>query len=122
MQIDSTTLKYHLQQRLKKHKMTLRIHHLLDEELAPLLEQQQQIDPFDLLVELILLADEQPARYLCALMIALDTNVIEHLEQYDIVNAAAFIHDTLQKDTVRGDLSCYRNQQAAKQGKKKQKQ
>ena len=119
MKLACKELNAHLDKRLKWHKnmMPIRVHQLLD-DLNPLLRQHKQIDVFDLLVELILLANKDPAQELCALMTALDGDALIELEQFDIMNAASLIRDTLKQDTARWHLQEYHDR---KKEKKKQK-
>jgi len=118
MMLSCEKLKTHLEQRLKYQKtLPIRIHVLLD-DLYPLLRQHKQIDVFDLLVELILFADKDPAQYLSALLAVLDDEALINLERNAVANTGAFIHDALQRDSVRWQLEAYHELQ---EDEKKQK-
>lgn len=62
---------------------------------------------FDLLVELILCADIDPAQCLSALLAVLDDEALINLERNTVANTGAFIHDALQRDSVRWQLEAY---------------
>ena len=107
MKLSCKKLKRNLEQRLKHQKtLPIRIHVLLD-DLYPLLRQHKQIDVFDLLVELILCADIDPAQCLSALLAVLDDEALINLERNTVANTGAFIHDALQRDSVHWQLEAY---------------
>ena len=47
----------------------------------------------------------QPAREMIALMAVLEKDALEHLSQYDIINAASFIRDTMDYPFVHSELN-----------------
>ena len=105
------TLNSYINHRLEDRKeLPVRLHVLFD-ELCILLRQRQDIDVFDLLVELILLADQEPARHLSTMLAVLDENAIANLESNTIARTGAFIHDALQQDVVRWYLQNYHEEQ-----------
>ncbi len=111
MQLSCKKLKAYLEQRLKDQKtLPIRIHILID-DLYPLLRQHKKIDVFDLLVELILWADKDPAQSLSALLSVLDDEALINLETNDVANAAAFIRDAMKHDDVRWLLQEYHERQ-----------
>ncbi len=104
-------LKTHLQQRLKDQKtLPIRIHIVIN-DLYSLLHQHKKIDVFDLLVELILWADKDPAQTLSALLSVLDDDALINLEPNDVANAAAFIRDAMKYEEVRWQLQEYQDRQ-----------
>ncbi len=115
MHIHCETLQTYLRQQLEthKHSLPMRSHQLLD-ELTPLLEQHKTIDLFELLIELIFLADEEPAQDMCALLAVLDGDALSRLEEFDVSNAAAFIRDAMRHDFVRWHLQDYKTRQEKK--------
>ncbi len=102
MQINCKTLQRHIQKRMKPHKhmLPMRLHQTLD-DLNLFLKQRQTIDLYDLLIEFNLSIDEQPAKEMIALMSVLDAEALNNLEEYDIINAASFIRDTMDYNIVR---------------------
>ncbi|MCZ6803461.1 MAG: hypothetical protein O7D86_05895 [Proteobacteria bacterium] len=119
MMLSCKKLKTHLEQRLKhQNTLPIRIHVLLD-DLYPLLRQHKQIDVFDLLVELILYADIDPARCLSALLAVLDDEALINLERNTVANTGAFLHDVLQRDSVRWQLEAYHDMQEKEEEKKR---
>ena len=107
-------LKSYIKHRLADRKeLPVRLHVLFD-DLYRLLEQQKEIDAFDLLVELILLADQEPARLLSALFAVLDNEAVCNLEPKTISNTGAFIHGALHRKIVRWDLQHYHEQHQSK--------
>ena len=118
MKLACKELKNHLEQRMKQQNtLPVRIHVLLD-DLNPLLHQHNQIDVFDLLVELILFADDEPAQALCALMAVLDNDALNNLDRDAVANSAAFIRDAMKQKSVRWQLQAYHDMH---KGKMKQK-
>ncbi len=118
MKLACKELKTHLTQRLKdQNTLPVRIHMLFD-DLNPLLRQHKQIDVFDLLVELILCADNDPAQHLCALLAVLDDEALINLDRNALANCAAFVRDAMKRDSVRWQLEAFHNMQ---KGKKKRK-
>jgi hypothetical protein len=81
----------------------MRLHQTLD-DLNLFLEKLQTIDLFDLLIEFNTRIDEQPAREMIALMAVLDAEALNNLNEYDIMNAASFIRDTMDYKLVRWHL------------------
>ena len=111
MQLSCKKLKAHLEQRLK-HLNTLPVRlHIVIDDLYPLLRQHKKIDIFDLLVELLVCADRDPAQYLSALLSVLDDEALINLERNDVANAAAFIRDAMKRDDVRWQLQDYHERQ-----------
>ena len=107
MQLSCKKLKAHLEQRLK-HLNTLPVRlHIVIDNLYPLLRLHKKIDVFDLLVELILRADQDPAQSLSALLSVLDDEALINLERNDVANAAGFIRDAMKHETVRWLLQDY---------------
>lgn len=102
MQIDCKALQRHIQKRMKPHKhmLPLRLHQTLD-DLNLFLQKRQTIDLYDLLIEFNLSIDEQPAQEMIALMSVLDSDALNNLKEYDIMNAASFIRDTMDYNIVR---------------------
>lgn len=101
-------LSNHFTKRLTEQRtLPTRIHILFD-DLTPVLRQRKRIDVFDLLVELILYADQDPAQYLCAIMAVLDDEALIDLERNAVANAATFIRDAMKQDSVRVQLRAYR--------------
>ena len=118
MRLACKELKTHLSKRLDQQRtLPTRIHILFD-DLIPLLRQDKQIDIFDLLVELILYADHDPAQYLSSLLAGLDDETLINLDRNAVANAGGFIRDAMKQDAVRVQLQAYRRMQ---KGKKKQK-
>jgi len=116
MMLSCKKLKNHLEQRLKyQNTLPIRIHVLLN-DLYPLLRQHKKIDVFDLLVELILCADIDPAQCLSALLAVLDDEALINLERNTVANTGAFIHDTLQRDSVRWQLEAFHELQEDEKG------
>ncbi len=114
MKLASKPLKRYLDQRLKDQRtLPVRIHILLD-DLNPFLRQHKQIDVFDLLVELILCADNDPAQHLCALLAVLDDEALINLERDAVANTGAFIRDAMKRDSVRWQLEAYQELQKNK--------
>ena len=74
--------------------------------------QHKQIDLFELIIELVLRTDQQPAQDMAALLAVLDGRVLINLEEHDVVNAAGFIRDSMQHDYVRAQLKEVLNQQS----------
>ena len=108
------SLKRYLDQRLKDQRtLPVRIHILLD-DLNPLLRQHKQIDVFDLLVELILCADNDLAQYLCALLAELDNEALINLERDAVANTGVFVRDAMKRDAVRWQLQAYHDMQKDK--------
>ena len=111
MKLSCKKLKAHLEQRLK-HLNTLPVRlHIVIDNLYPLLRQHKKIDVFDLLVELILKADQDPAQSLSALLSVLDDEALINLERDDVANAAAFIRDAMKHESVRWLLQDYHERQ-----------
>jgi len=111
MQLSCKKLKAYLEQRLKHQKtLPVRIHIVID-DLYPRLRQYKKIDVFDLLVELILRADQDPAQSLSALLSVLDDEALINLERNDVANAAAFIRDAMKHENVRWLLQDYHERQ-----------
>ena len=97
----------YIKHRLEERKeLPVRLHGLLD-DLSLLLRQRDEVDVFDLLVELILLADREPARHLSALLAVLSDEALIELEPGTIAGTGAFLHDALQQDVVRWYLQNY---------------
>lgn len=105
MQIDCKALQRHIRKCIKPHKhiLPMRLHQTLD-DLNLFLEKRQTIDLFDLLIEFNTRIDEQPAREMIALMAVLDAEALNNLNEYDIMNAASFIRDTMDYKLVRWHL------------------
>ena len=111
MQLSCKKLKAYLEQRLKDQKtLPIRIHIVLD-DLYPRLRQHKKIDVFDLLVELILCTNRDPAQSLSALLSVLDDEALINLERNDVANAAAFIRDAMKHESVRWQLQDYHERQ-----------
>lgn len=110
----------HLDHRLEldKHMIPMRMHRLFD-DFNSFLRQQKKIDVFDLLVELILHADNEPAQDMCALLAVLDSDALLELEQFDVINAATFIRDAMRKESIRWYLRDYQSEQTRKKKKRK---
>ena len=113
MRIDTVSLKHYIEQHLESHKpgLSLRIVRLFD-DLTIGLKQHKELTLFELLVELTLYADKEPALNIIALMAVLNNSALFELEEFDIVNAATYIRDTMRKDTIRWQLKDYRETQA----------
>ncbi len=79
------------------------------------MKQHNELTLFELLVELILHADKEPAQDMIALLSVLNNNALFELEENDIVNAATYIRDTMKKDMIRWQLQDYRETQAEKE-------
>ena len=120
MKLACKELIIHLDQRLEldKQMIPMRMHRLFD-EFNSFLRQRKKIDVFDLLVELILHADNEPAQDMCALLAVLDSDALLELEQFDVVNAATFIRDAMRKESVRWYLQDCQTQQTRKKKKRK---
>jgi len=121
LRIDTVILKRYIEQQLDIHKgnISLRIVRLFD-DLTTGLKQRKEISLFELLVELTLHADEEPAQNMIALLAVLNNSALFELEEFDIVNAATYIRDTMRKDTIRWQLKDYREtQEEAKEKKEK---
>ena len=58
---------------------------------------------------------------MCALLAVLNNDALIELEEYDIVNAATYIRDTMKKDMIRWQLKDYRETQEAEEKEKKEK-
>ena len=56
-------------------------------------------------------ADEEPAQNMIALLAVLNNSALFELEEFDIVNAATYIRDTMRKETIRWQLKDYRETQ-----------
>jgi len=119
MQIDCKALQRHIQQRMEPHKHILpaRLHETLD-ELNLFLEKRQTIELFDLLIEFNIRNDVQPARDMIALMAVLDADALNNLEEYDIINAASFIRDTMEYQFVRWHLEDVKKREQPKKKRK----
>ena len=91
MKLPRKKLNRYLQQRLKQcDHLPIRIHAVFD-ELRLFLQyhhQSKQIDVFELIIELVLRTDQQPAQDMAALLAVLDGNALCNLEEHDVVNAA----------------------------------
>ena len=68
---------------------------------------------FELLIEHTLHADKEPAQDMCALLAVLNNDALIELEEFDIVNAATYLRDTMKKDSIRWQLQDYRETQEA---------
>ena len=90
--------------------ISLRIVRLFD-DLTIGLKQLKEITLFELLIELTLYADKEPAQDMCALLAVLNNSALIELEEYDIVNAATYLRDTMKKDMIRWQLKDYRDTQ-----------
>ncbi len=111
MKLPCKKLITYLEQRLKDQKMLpIRIHVVLD-DLTPVLRQHKKIDVFDLLVELILCTNRDPAQSLSALLSVLDDEALINLETNDVANAAAFIRDAMKHEDVRWLLQDFHERQ-----------
>jgi len=110
----------HLDHRLEldKRMIPMRMHRLFD-EFNSFVRQHRKIDVFDLLVELILHADKEPAQDMCALLAVLNSDALIELEQFDVINAATFIRDAMRKESVRWYLRDYQTEQSSKKKKRK---
>lgn len=107
IRLSGTALNSYIKQRLEDRKeLPVRLHGLFD-DLSLQLRQREEIDVFDLLVELILLADREPARHLSSLLAVLDDVAVNNLEPGTIAETGAFIRDALQHDIVRWYLQNY---------------
>ena len=117
MKLNCRELKTHFTAQLDKHKALPTRVHILFDDLNPFLSQHKKVDVFDLLVELILYADNDPALYLSTLLAALDDEALIELDRNAVSNAGAFIRDTMKQDWTRIQLQAYRQ---IRKGKKKQ--
>ena len=113
LRIDTVSLKHYIEQQLDNHKgsISLRIVRLFD-DLTIGLKQHKEITLFELLIELTLHADEEPAQNMVALLSVLNNSALIELEEFDIVNAATYLRDTMKKDLIRWHLQDYRETQA----------
>jgi len=109
LRIDTDSLKEYIDQQLDNHKdsLSLRIIRLFD-DLAIGLAQQKEITLFELLIEHTLYGDEEPAQNIIALLSVLNNSALFELEEFDIVNAATYLRDTMKKDMIRWQLKDYR--------------
>ena len=123
IRLRTKSLKAYLRHRLEERAGLPNRLHMVIEDIQPLLDRHKDIDVFDLIAELILLADKEPARYLSALMAALDDDALIELEPRTIAESGAFIHDAMQGEQVRWDLEHYHDEQKElKKERKQQKQ
>ena len=121
LRLSSKDLKAYITERLEAQRdLPVRIHMVLD-DLAPYLRQHKKVDVFDLLVELILLADYDPAQYLSALLAVLDDDALIDLEPMNIKQTGEFIRDAMKRDAVRWHLKNYHDEQKGKMKQRKQK-
>ena len=122
LSIDIENLKHYIEQQLGNHKgsLSLRIVRLFD-DLTIGLKQRKEISLFELLIELTLYADKEPAQDMVALLAVLNSSSLFELEEFDIVNAATYIRDTMKKDMIRWQLKDYRETQEAEAKEKKEK-
>ena len=118
LRIDTESLKRYIEQQLEIHKdsITNRIYRLFDDLIIGLV-QHKEITLFELLIEHTLYADKEPAQDMCALLAVLNNDALIELEEFDIVNAATYIRDTMKKDMIRWHLQDYRDEQEAKKEK-----
>ena len=119
VRVSSKALKAYIAQRLDEQRTLPTRLHVLFDDLNPRLLEHKQIDVFDLLVELILHADNDPAQYLCALMAVLDEEALFNLAPLTIAHSGAFVRDAMKRDSVRWHLQHYHDKQNNK--KKQQK-
>ncbi len=122
LRIDTDSLKRYIEQQLDTHKdsLSLRIVRLFD-DLTIGLAQRKEITLFELLIEHTLYADKEPAQDMCALLAVLNNDALIELEEFDIVNAATYLRDTMKKDMIRWHLQDYRETQAERVKEKKEK-
>jgi len=122
LRIDTVSLKHYLEQQLDNHKgsLSLRIVRLFD-DLTIGLKQRKELSLFELLIELTLYADKEPAQDMVALLAVLNNSALFELEEFDIVNAATYLRDTMKKDMIRWQLKDYRETQEEEAKEKKEK-
>lgn len=118
MKLNSKALKAHINKRLDEQNLTLPTRfQMLFEDLDPVLTESKRIDVFDLLVELVLCADRDPALYLSTLLAVMDDDALIDLDQRAIANTGAFIRDSLKQDCVRLYLRMHQGTREKKKGK-----
>lgn len=83
----------------EKHLPT-RIYSTLNELIEKDLKGDNEIHIFEILVRLILRADQQPASIIADLMTLIHSDDVSVLEDWTISNSGAFLKDFLQRDYV----------------------
>ncbi|MBT4762896.1 MAG: hypothetical protein HOO06_14475 [Bdellovibrionaceae bacterium] len=83
-----------------KHHLPSRISLLLDELKDKELSKVSEISIFELLVRIILKADEEPAQNIADLLIPLNGESSLQLDNLTISSSAAFLSDYLKKDQL----------------------
>lgn len=102
MKFDKNTLKSYIsssQKELENH-LTMRVSYLMDQLTIFEKHEGDEIDIFELIVRLILLADESPAESIANLMVPLNTEGSYLLDNNTITESASFLRDFLKKDYI----------------------
>lgn len=104
MKISTNELKKELSKRQEELKdcLTLRLHdifyQIINEELSE--DKEEEIPLFDLIVRIILRADEGPSENIANLMVPLKAEKCHDLDEWTLSSSAAFIRDYLKKDYI----------------------
>lgn len=80
--------------------LSSRVQSLLEEIVAKNKGGSDEVDLFDLLVQLILSADKDPASLIANLMVPLDNEAASQLEEWTLSSAGAFLKDYLKRDYI----------------------
>lgn len=81
--------------------LSLRVQSLFEEilnQIGDKSDNSADIDLFEILVRLVLIADKEPASIVANLMVPLDNGSAGDLEEWTLSNAGAFLRDYLRKD------------------------
>lgn len=79
--------------------LPLRLQGIL-EELEHQICEDESVELFNLLVQVLFITDRQPASLIANLMVPLDSEGVSQLEDWTLSSAAALISDYLRKDAI----------------------
>ena len=102
MKIPMNPLKSHIEAKLNQFQddLSQRIYLILEEFIKEDLNQQAQeeIDCFQMLIELILKADQTPALLIADLLTLVDSDNCCHIDHWTLTESASFLKDYLKKE------------------------
>lgn len=106
MIVNKSKLKTHIEHNIHKHnlELSLRLNFLLEEIKNIESDEKGNIELFELLLQIVFIADQGPAQIISNLLIPINSECSYLLDQGTISEAASFIRDFLKKDFIIDNL------------------